>query len=70
MHLMLSRCRMFTSHSDYMKANEKGEFEVAKGLSSAVFKIIMVSHVQQNIFSLENAMMQNPAQICKYKVSW
>ena len=33
---------MFSAHSDYMRANEKGEYEVAKGLSSSVFKIIMV----------------------------
>ena len=34
--------RMFCSPGEYLKANENGEFEVARGVSGNVFKIILV----------------------------
>ena len=34
--------RMFSCASDYVKVTECGEFEVAQGISSAVFKVILV----------------------------
>ena len=34
--------RMFSATTDYSKANEKGEFVVAQGISSTVFKSILV----------------------------
>ena len=33
---------MFSCASDYVKVTECGEFEVAQGISSAVFKVILV----------------------------
>lgn len=34
--------RMFSPSTDYGKKNEKGEFVVAQGVSSTVFKSILV----------------------------
>ncbi|XP_065057115.1 BTB/POZ domain-containing protein KCTD20-like [Rhopilema esculentum] len=58
--------RMFTSHSDYMKANEKGEFEVAKGLSSAVFKIIMEFYKKGTMTCTPNVTIPELREACDY----
>lgn len=48
MHIVLFiYCRMFTSslENNFTRPNERGEYEVADGLSSTVFRSILVSRI-------------------------
>jgi len=58
--------RMFSAHSDYMRANEKGEYEVAKGLSSAVFKIIMEYYKKGSMTCTPNVTIPELREACDY----
>ena len=50
---LISCCRMFTSSLDYnfTRPNERGEYEVADGISATVFRAILVSRNQGCKFS-------------------
>eukprot|EP00794_Sanderia_malayensis_P012707 gene12707-14012_t len=58
--------RMFSSHSDYMRANDKGEYEVAKGISSSVFKIIMEFYKKGTMTCTPNVTIPELREACDY----
>lgn len=51
--------RMFNSSSSLTRPNERGEYEVAEGISAVVFKAILVIHNLFLIFNYEFIMEIN-----------
>ena len=55
---------MFGSTMEYTTRNDKGEYEVARGISANVFKCILVSHIPLHTSSRGYALSRRK---CKFE---